>query len=138
AIELFKLGLTYLSVVVGLVVMPHQGGVVQLGGVGDTNQPSRPDLDGQGMIVNFPVGLIDEAHLSNDIGGALRVGGRRPRLPFQLSTRGGFERVATALEELPFLLLTERSEIAGVVEAVIHEDPVSLEHGVGNVREMRS
>jgi len=47
-------------------------------------------------------------------------------LPFQLSTREAFERVATALEELPLLLLKERSEIAGVVEAVIHEGPSRL------------
>ena len=88
------------------------------------------------MIVDFPVRLIGEAHLGNDIGRALRVGGRRPRLTFQLSTREAFERVATALQELPFLLLRERGEVAGVVEAVVHEGPVALEHGVGNLREM--
>ena len=63
-------------------------------------------------------------------------GGSRPRLPFQLSTREAFERVATALEEFPFLLLGESGEVAGVVEAVVHEGPVALKHSVGNIREM--
>ena len=48
AVELVKLGFTDLGIVVGLVVMPHQGGVIQFGGIGDTDQLPVLTLMGRG------------------------------------------------------------------------------------------
>src|SRR5262245_9512626 len=88
------------------------------------------------MVVDLPVGLVDEAGLGDNVGGALSIGGRWPRLTFQLPPGQAFKGFSTTLKKLPLLLFREGGDVTRVVEAVVDEGPVALEHRLGDLRKV--
>ena len=92
-------------------------------------QISRPDRTVMGTGWS-------STHLGQDVGRALRVRPGGPRLAPELETGETPEGLATAHEELALLLLGEGRDVAGVVDAVVHERPRAREHGLGDLREM--
>ena len=80
--------------------------------------------------------MVDEAGFGHQIRGALGAGNGRPQHSLELLSSVPFQGVDGVPVELPLLLLGVIVQVAGIVDAVTHEVPVSLDHGLADFGEM--
>ena len=135
-VKLVELGPHNIGVVIGLIRQPEQPGVVQLRGVRHAQQLAGPHLDGNGLVVEFPVRLVHKPRFGQQVRRPVGVRGSRAGLTLELHPGEPFEILTAGKEELFFLFLGIGRDVTGVVEAVVHENPVPLQHGLGDLREM--
>jgi hypothetical protein len=135
-VKLVKLGPADIGVIVCLEMMPEKRSVVEFGGVGNANQLPRLDLYGQRLIIDLPIGLVDEPGFGQQVRATFGIGSRRTGGTLQFSSRQAPESLPAGIKEFQFLLLIIGGDESGVVKPVIDEGPVALKHCFGDLREV--
>ena len=114
-------------------MVPEEWGIVKFERVGYGYELPRLDLDGHRLIVVHPVGVVDQARLGHQVGGALRAGDRGAEHALELLPRVALQRINAVPVKLPLLLFGVAVEVTSVVDAMAHEVPITLHHGFGDL-----